>query len=245
MLDAVSIFAVALSGLLPANMPSILDRMNLPTQTRQVLVVSSGGWEETAGQMKRYVREADGWHSVGTEWSIVLGTKGMGWGKGLHQPVATGPQKVEGDGRAPAGIFTLGTAFGYAAMPPPGTRWSYKICSTQDYFVDDATSPDYNRWVTLSGTESPTKKWASFERMRRSDALYELGLVVNHNTTPPLAGLGSAIFLHVWRGSDRGTAGCTAMPLDKIASLIRWLEPAMQPVIIQAPKDQFDNIRFK
>ena len=36
------------------------------------------------------------------------------------------PVKREGDGKAPAGIFDLGTAFGYAAQPLPGLKLPVK-----------------------------------------------------------------------------------------------------------------------
>lgn len=245
MLHLISSLALTVSGLIPADMPIILNGLSLPPQTRQVIIVSSKGWSEPVGQMARFVLGANGWEPDGAATAIVLGTKGMGWGRGLHQAGTTGPHKAEGDGRAPAGVFSLGTAFGYAASPPQGARWSYTASTAQDYFVDDANSPEYNQWVRLAADAAPARRWASFERMRRQDGLYELGIVVNHNTSPAMTGKGSAIFMHVWRASNKGTSGCTAMPLDQMASLMQWLDPQKQPLLIQMPQDQFASLRLK
>ena len=43
----------------------------------------------------------------------VVGRNGLAWGRGVRTDLPAGePQKREGDGRAPAGIFKLGPAFG-------------------------------------------------------------------------------------------------------------------------------------
>lgn len=245
MLAAISSLALAASGLFPADLHGILNRLDLPPQTQQVLLVSSDGWEKSAGQMRRFVRQVDGWRSAGADTTVLLGVKGMGWGCGLHRRVAAGPQKVEGDRRTPAGIFSMGSAFGYAATPPPGTRWPWQTCTVGDFFVDDVRSPEYNQWVRLAGTTNPAERWASFERMRRTDGRHEFGVVVNHNTSPVVAGKGSAIFLHVWNAPSQATVGCTVMPREHMAALVRWLDPSKRPLLIQAPKNQFGSLRLK
>ena len=54
--------------------------------------------------------------AVGEPTPVTIGRAGSAWGLGLH-PAQRGPQKREGDGRAPAGVFRIGTAFGYADRP--------------------------------------------------------------------------------------------------------------------------------
>jgi L,D-peptidoglycan transpeptidase YkuD (ErfK/YbiS/YcfS/YnhG family) len=68
--------------------------------------------------------------------------------------------------------------------------------------------------------------------MRRADGLYQLGIVVGYNTEPVLAGRGSAIFLHVWRGPGQATAGCIAMNLADLERIVAWLDPVKNPRII-------------
>ena len=57
----------------------------------------------------------------------------------------------------------------------------------------------------------------SGEDMRKID-LYRRGLVVDY-PTDRAARAGSCIFIHVWRGEGRGTAGCVALPEARVAAL--------------------------
>jgi len=68
--------------------------------------------------------------------------------------------------------------------------------------------------------------------MRRDDELYQLGVVVGYNTDPVVAGRGSAVFLHVWRGPGTSTAGCVAMNQADLEQIVAWLDPAKNPRII-------------
>jgi hypothetical protein len=62
--------------------------------------------------------------------------------------------------------------------------------------------------------------------MLRQDGRYALGAVVAHNSTPPVPGAGSCIFLHVWESPVTPTAGCTAMALRTCAtSPCGWTAP--------------------
>jgi len=61
-----------------------------------------------------------------------------------------------------------------------------------------------------------------------------LGLVIAHNPqrTP---GAGSCIFLHLWMNGSEGTAGCTALHRADLMELLRWLDVAKHPVLVQMP----------
>src|SRR5205823_2913233 len=100
----------------------------------------------------------------------------------------------EGDDKAPAGIFPLGTTFGYAAKPVP-TRMSYLALSKNIVAVDDPRSHYYNRLVDV--TRIDHSDWRSAEKMILPDQRYKWGIVVLHNQ-PPKADAGSCIFLHIW-----------------------------------------------
>ena len=134
-------------------------------------------------------------------------------------------EKREGDGRSPAGLFPLEFAFGYA--PAMDTRMPYRQAADDDLWVDDGRSPDYNQWVRRGESSA-----ASFEEMKRSDNLYRHGLVVGYNRMPVAPGLGSAIFVHVWRQDGSATAGCIAMAEPDLVSLLAWLDPVKKPVIL-------------
>ena len=66
--------------------------------------------EASEGSLYRYVKdEGKLWHLVGQSIPIVVGSRGLGWGRGLHGALlGEGPVKEEGDGRdLPQGPFTL------------------------------------------------------------------------------------------------------------------------------------------
>lgn len=207
-------------------------------------MVTSNSWSSTTGSLQRYERDGKTWKKAGPPIPVSLGKTGMAWGKGPNDTGNEGLQKREGDGRAPAGIFQLGPAFGYAPQPPAGCTLPYRAVTDRDYFVDDPASPDYNRWVTIPPAEpnEPEKRWTSFERMKRPDHLYELGIVIQYNDNPVVPGKGSAVFMHIWREAGAPTAGCTAMTRGNLLELLRWLKPAKHPVLIQAPADELRHV---
>lgn len=216
-----------------------LTRLGLPPETSQVLWVTSSDWNATAGQLLRLEKQHNRWQVVGEGIPVRLGRKGMAWGLGLHHvsQTAFATLKKEGDGKAPAGIFSLGTSFGYALQAPQRWQMPYRVASDYDYFVDAVDSPDYNQWRTLPANQAndPQNHWSSFERMRRTDQRYEYGLVINHNTDPITVGFGSAIFLHVWFDPATPTSGCTAMAKDRVQDVLAWLKPSAHPLLVQAP----------
>jgi L,D-peptidoglycan transpeptidase YkuD (ErfK/YbiS/YcfS/YnhG family) len=173
---------------------------------------------------------------------VVLGKKGLAWGIGAADFKAAS-RKVEGDNKAPAGIFRLGPAFGYA--PKSAARWiklSYVSLTSQTEGIDDPRSRYYNQLVDRSKVAKVD--WHSSEQMRRADDLYKWGIFVAHNSraTP---GAGSCIFLHIWKDSRSATAGCTAMAEPNLVSLLRWLNPAARPVLVQMPQAEYEAAQGK
>jgi len=83
----------------------------------QMLVVTTKNWDDMHGVAQRYERSSllSKWHAVGTSFPVVIGKAGLGWGRGIQpsmQKVSSGPMKHEGDGRAPAGVFSISNSFG-------------------------------------------------------------------------------------------------------------------------------------
>jgi len=232
----------ALSGLAHAGESSPLGA------STQLVIVTTADWGSVTGQAQLFEKHGprDHWRRVGDPFEIVVGGAGLAWGAGVLPANARGvraasdPVKKEGDGKAPAGIFRLSKAFGYAAQPLAGSKLDYVALSPSIECVDDAASRYYNR---IEDHASVTPDWHSSEQMRRSDDLYRWGIVVDHNSDPPQPGAGSCIFLHIWRGPGQGTVGCTAMPQARIESLLEWLDPAKQPLLVQMPRLRFDGLR--
>ena len=219
--------------------------MNLPKQTSQVVLVVSDSWSSVNAALQRFSRRNGKWEQVGDQFPVTLGRMGMGWGLGLQAAVNDGPQKIEGDGRAPAGIFRFGTSFGYGPIPPSSSKLPYRQATERDFYVDDPQSPQYNQWVVLPPDQpDPHRLWKSFEKMKRDDYLYELGIVVEQNSDPVVKGRGSAVFFHIWRRPGAPTAGCTAMAKENLLTLLHWLDPAQHPLLIQVSKEVRDDPKF-
>jgi D-alanyl-D-alanine dipeptidase len=213
-------------------------------RSRQLVVVTTRGWDAVGGVLRRFERRGarGAWARVGAEVPAVVGRTGLAWGVGLAGAVGTeGPRKREGDGKAPAGVFRLGTAFGFAPREEAGwLRVPYLPLTPAVECVDDPASRSYNLIVvrdTAGGAD-----WNSSERMREVEG-YRWGLVVAHNAAPPAPGLGSCIFLHVWAGPDKGTAGCTAMEQANLEALLRWLDPSKTPLLVQLPEAEYARLR--
>ncbi len=204
----------------------------------QAVVSLTADWDSTAAVLQRYERATprSPWRAVGAPVAAMVGRTGLAWGRGIEISHGAGPEKREGDGKAPAGVFRLGPAFGYA--PADSVRWirlPYVHSLPSVKCVDDARSRFYNRGLVDQDT-IPAPDWSSHEEMRLSTGVYRLGIWVSHNESPPVPGGGSCIFMHVWQGPGVPTVGCTAMDAADIEALLRWLDPRARPVLVQAPR---------
>lgn len=209
---------------------------------RQLVVVTTPAWDSVSGTLRRYARTSASapWRAVGSPVQIVVGQTGLAWGEsGVGR--RGDPRKREGDGKAPAGRFPLGTAFGFApATPLDGMVMPYRPLGEGTECVDDTASVHYNTVVERGAV--PRVDWSSAERMRAID-LYRLGVIVGYNARPVQRGRGSCIFLHIWRGPGSPTSGCTAMPADDLETIVRWLDPARRPALVQLPAAEYARLR--
>jgi L,D-peptidoglycan transpeptidase YkuD (ErfK/YbiS/YcfS/YnhG family) len=203
----------------------------LPAGTTQLVLVVAPTADDSRAVVTRWEREGDGWTAVGEPFPARIGAEGLAWGRGLHPP-QPGRQKVEGDDRAPAGVFLLGDAWAYDPIAPSG-GWPAHVVGSRDLWVEDPASPLYNTHVVVAGDRS-LEPWEDAARMRLGDPAHALKVFVAHNAPPDaVPGAGSAIFLHTWRrDGDRPTAGCTAMARSDLDALVGWLSPAATPVLV-------------
>ena len=213
------------------------------TNADQLIVVTTGGWDSPAGQLHRYERHGARWQEVGQGHAVTLGRNGSAWGLGLHPMPQPGPQKQEGDGRSPAGVFSLSSAFGYA--PQGHTLMPYEAMDANDFCIDVVDSPFYNRIIdarqagaaAVAGSTEPMR----LDLHHDGDVRYALGLVVAHNPQA-IPGKGSCIFMHLWRQPDEATAGCTAMDESSMQSLFAWLDPRRSPVFLLLPESEYARL---
>jgi zinc D-Ala-D-Ala dipeptidase len=236
------ILVAAAAACAPARVASAKARIRSPLEgSRQLVVVTTPGWGSVQGALRRFERKGARakWTQVGGAFAVVVGRGGLGWGAGLVETDSAGPQKREGDGRAPAGVFTLTRAFGFEdARAASWLRVPYTPLTPTVECVDDTASANYNRVVDRAGVK--TVDWKSSERMREVEG-YRWGVVVAHNARA-VPGRGSCIFLHVWAGPSKGTAGCTAMEEPNLESLLRWLDSRKRPLLVQLPEAEYARL---
>ncbi len=215
-----------------AAVPRLFARQ-LPETCGQILLVVTPEERSIVGEMKLLERSdaTQPWRLRGGPIPVTVGRNGLAWGRGEHTVAAPAGFRVkqEGDGCSPAGIFRLPFAFGYAASAAD-IRIPYQPVTKDLFGVDDVKSQYYNQVVDATAV---TPDWDSRETMLREDGLYRWGAFVAHNPMHQ-AGAGSCIFLHLWSGPDKPTAGCTAMTEEDLQRVLRWLDPTKEPRLVQA-----------
>lgn len=123
-------------------------------------------------------------------------------------------QKREGDGATPGGVLPLRKVL-YRAdrVRPPACVVPIEPVGPADGWCDDPADPAYNRAVRLP-------YGARHEELWRPDELYDVIGILGWNDAPVRRGRGSAIFLHVTRGSYAPTDGCVALRLPELIVLL-------------------------
>lgn len=213
---------------------------------RQLVLVVTDDWNADHGVLRTYERAGAGWRETGKQEPVTVGRNGSAWGAGLHTHVSGGPDKREGDGRSPAGVFAIGSAFGYADTGI--TALPYQPMQRSHYCMDVDSSPLYNRIVdarevgtaAVAGSTEPMR----LDLHNAGDQRYRLGFVIEHNAAAQ-PGAGSCIFAHLWKQPGQATAGCTAMADPTMARLLGWLRPDANPVFVLLPRDQYRRLQHE
>ncbi len=213
---------------------------NLPlAKSLQAIVVTTTSWNAVRGTAQLFERKNTAkWQSVGNKFPVVIGKNGLAWSEDAANLLTNKSAifKHEGDGKSPAGIFNLTSAFGSTAKPDfVKLPFTELIESTE--CVDDIKSESYNRIVDRY--KIGNFDWKSSEKMLAVGSQYDLGVFVAHNSNPVKKGNGSCIFLHIWKNETSGTAGCTAMARENIETVLRWLDVKKNPILIQMPEDSY------
>ena len=194
----------------------VVDSFKTLGNAQQVILVTADNYDTKSAKIQTF-EKVDG------KWKQVLTANGVVGQKGFAL------SKKEGDMESPTGKYTIGTAFG--RYENPGTKLPYRKITSNDVWVDDSKSSLYNTWQ-----QKPANgRWTSAENM--DIPAYDYGFVINYNEsrTP---GNGSAIFFHV---GTNYTAGCTATSKEQVVSILKWLNPEKNPVIIQSPVSELDK----
>ena len=210
----------------------------LDPETGQLIVGIAPDWNSMHGKLWRLDRHGAGWEPAGAPVPVLFGKHGLAWGRGEIVGQDEGPVKVERDGRAPAGVFRLGTIYTYDESLPAGATYSYHTVGPGDAWVDDVNNPNYNRHVVVVDPDR-APPWFAKNRMRHGDFAYRWLVEIRHNSDSPTPGFGSAIFFHIRRGPDRPSAGCTTMAESDLVTLIKWLRADQSPRYVCLPRSEY------
>lgn len=137
----------------------------------------------------------------------------------------------EGDGKTPLGTYVFRYGFFREdRVELPDCVLNMYAIREEDGWCDGVEDSAYNRPVRLPYP-------ASTEALYREDHLYDIVLVLSHNDSPPIADLGSAIFVHVAREGEKGqykpTQGCVAVSLAHMLEILSGLD-RKSTIVIQA-----------
>lgn len=179
----------------------------------QMITVSASTPTATTAKLAAWTRDGDTWRRDVGPITAFIGSDGVG-------------EAREGIARTPAGVFTLTEAFGIGDNN--GTRLPYFKVDDSDWWVSDVNSPEYNKRFRCLPGQCPFNERAG-ERLIAAGGVYQHAVVIDYNRTPVTAGAGSAFFLHVT--NNRPTAGCVAIPSDRLDEIMRWIDPAKNPAI--------------
>ena len=180
---------------------------------KRLVLVTAPSMNDMAATMRLYERASANaaWRALGATEPVTIGRAGMGWSQVFTRLARRDePLKVEGDKRAPAGLFPIGRSFGILASSRP----DYLHVTSDTICVNDVSSPAYNTIASRARVGPAVRA----ENMSRILPMYRRGLLVDYPTDARKQA-GSCIFIHVWRSPTTGTAGCVAMPEPRVEAL--------------------------
>ena len=120
----------------------------------------------------------------------------------------------EGDSITPRGIFKLVKVF-YRGDKIKNLKTPLKKIRIKKNmgWCDDSKSKFYNKLIRLPSN-------FGYEKLYRSDRLYDLVVVLNYNLNPIIKNKGSAIFIHIAKKSFKKTQGCIALNKEDLINLL-------------------------
>ncbi len=160
------------------------------------------------------------------------GNSSRGWlVAGRHViPVALGrggirPNKFEGDGTTPRGVFHPVRLWWRADRHTrPRTFLPVRAITGTDAWSENPADRHYNRPIRRAAKEDG-------DRLMREDELYDFIVEIDHNTRPRIARRGSAVFLHLARENFSPTAGCVGMAPSAMRRLLSRIGPSTRIII--------------
>jgi L,D-peptidoglycan transpeptidase YkuD (ErfK/YbiS/YcfS/YnhG family) len=128
-------------------------------------------------------------------------------------------RKREGDGATPAGRWALlHVLYRSDRIARPVTALPVDAISPTDGWCDAPNDRNYNSLVQMPYPESAEEMW-------REDSIYDLVVVLDHNSHPRKRSGGSAVFIHLAREAYTPTQGCIALNEQDLRLLLQACGP--------------------
>jgi L,D-peptidoglycan transpeptidase YkuD (ErfK/YbiS/YcfS/YnhG family) len=123
-------------------------------------------------------------------------------------------KKFEGDNITPRGTYRIIKVFYRSDRIKNLTTRITKIKIKENMgWCDDFKSKDYNKLIKI-----PFKY--SYEKLFRTDHIYDVVILINYNYKPIIRNKGSAIFLHLAKKNYQKTAGCIALKKKHLLKIL-------------------------
>ena len=196
--------------------PNLANQLASTGSAKQLVTVLAEQRTSTQAAVQIWERTSECWAALAGPWRARLGRRGVS------------ENRREGDRTTPAGAFGFGRVM-FGVGPNPGVRYRYHRIVCGDWWVEDPSSPHYNRFRHVPCGVRPPFRITS-EDMSRSPTAYRHFAVIRFNIDPIVPGRGSGIFLHASTG--RPTLGCVSLPLPQLLTVLRWLRPPSLPLIV-------------
>jgi len=181
----------------------------------QLLVVFNEMPEQNSAVLVAMEKKNKHWQVISAPMPVGIGRKGF----------ATPHAKREGDQLSPTGFFRLGQLFCYDKVV--NTRMPFIQTTSEDKWIDDPNSADYNRHIRGETTAK------SYENLKIRSDEYKYCMAIEYNTHPVVKGMGSAIFLHLSEGEKPNpSAGCVVITQKDMEGLLKWMNPESKPSIL-------------
>ncbi|GAC1366844.1 MAG: hypothetical protein NVSMB32_11570 [Actinomycetota bacterium] len=190
---------------------------------KQVVIVDAPNFGNRPAVLTTYQDDGHGWYQVSGPTTAQVGYNGWKLGTDRH----------EGDGSSPAGIYSFGTVIYGNNSDPGGLHYPYHRLVPGDYWDANPMTPQYNTFQHSANTNCGANPFGGdTECLWQQTQAYPYFAVINFNY-PVVGPRGAGIFLHASKGSN--TAGCVSVAVTDLVSILRWLNPAYNPVIVMAP----------
>jgi L,D-peptidoglycan transpeptidase YkuD (ErfK/YbiS/YcfS/YnhG family) len=196
--------------------PTLANQLADTGSATQLITVVTQRRASTTAALRAWAKTGECWTLVSGPWTAWVGQRGIS------------ENKHEGDRTTPSGIFPFNPVM-YGIAANPGVHYRYHSIVCGDWWVEDSRSLYYNRFRHVRCGVKPPFRVTS-EDMSKSPTAYRHLAVIDYNTNPIVPGRGSGIFLHVSHGNP--TLGCISLALPQLLTILRWLRPAKQPLIV-------------